>query len=399
MTGHGQHRLLLALPQSLFDLASGAAVSMRLLACQLASRGWQVRAVCTSATESGRSGLPPVGTRWPAAARQPLPPVSTNAPERWRIADGGVDFEVWALPDGTRQDWAQHANPAFDTHLAATLQAFQPDIWLSFGAEARDHQLAAAAQAQGCAVVLALHNLAYRDLPLPAHDALLMPSAYLARRYAGKTAATIGVLPPPIWDDDTRVASNEPIFFTFFNPEPAKGAELIVRLAAALPALPFLVVGGRAGSPEFAALAQRCGFGQGLANVTMSPGGVPVRDVLALTRAVLMPSLVDEAAGRVAAEALANGIPVLASDSGALPDTVTPGGQVVPLGRDARGLARVDDDTVARWCAAVERLANDTAWQAARDAAQAASTRWQPGPQAAAADAWFSGVVATARGR
>ena len=55
-------RLLLALPQSLFDLGSGAAVSMRLMACQLASSGWQVQAVCTSATESGRLGLPPVGS-------------------------------------------------------------------------------------------------------------------------------------------------------------------------------------------------------------------------------------------------------------------------------------------------------------------------------------------------
>lgn len=393
-------RLLLALPQSLFDLGSGAAVSMRLLACQLASRGWDVRAVCTTATESGRLGLPPEGARWPAAARRRLPATGPGAPERWQLADGGVDFEIWALPDGTRQDWARHAGAAFDAHLQALLAEFRPNVWLSFGADARDHQLAATARAQGCAVVLALHNLAYRDRALPPHDALLMPSASLAQRYAGKTPAAVGVLPPPMWDDDTRVAGHEPVFFTFFNPEPAKGAELVVRLAAALPELPFLVVGGRAGGPEFAALAQRLGLDlAALANVTVSPGGVPVREVLALSRAVLMPSLVDEAAGRAAAEALANGIPVLVADSGALPETVTPGGRIVPLGRNAQGLACVDDATVARWSAALAPLADDAGWRDAQAAAQAASARWTPAAQAAQADAWFSNVAAAAQRR
>lgn len=399
MSRHGERRLLLALPQSLFDLGSGAAVSMRLLACQLASRGWTVRAVCTTATESGRLGLPPAGARWPASRRELLPPLAPGAPARWRIADGGVDFEVWQLPDGTRQDWARHAGERFDGHLHGLLDTFRPEVWLSFGADARDHRLATAARARGIAVVLALHNLAYLALDLPAHDALLAPSAFLAARYAGKTKAPIGVLPPPMWDDDTQVAAaREPVFFSFFNPEPAKGAALVVRLAAALPALPFLVVAGRAGGPEFAAQAARLGIdATALSNVTVSPGGVPVREVLALTRAVLVPSLVEEAAGRVAAEALANGIPVLAADSGALPETVTPGGRVLPLGPDAAGLARVDDGAVARWAAAVSALADEAAWGQACSAAEAARGAWQVEAQAQRADAWFSAVAAARR--
>ncbi len=39
-----------------------------------------------------------------------------------------------------------------------------------------------------------------------------------------------------------------------------------------------------------------------------------------VTRVLLVPTLVSEMFGRVAAEALANGIPVLASDRGALPE-------------------------------------------------------------------------------
>ena len=48
---------------------------------------------------------------------------------------------------------------------------------------------------------------------------------------------------------------------------------------------------------------------------------------------LLVPSL-EEAAGRVAAEALLNGIPVIASDCGGLPETLRGGGFVLPLPAD-----------------------------------------------------------------
>lgn len=387
-------RLLLALPQSPFDLGSGAAVSTRLLAYQLALRGWSVRAVCTSATESGRSGLPPVSSRWDASARVRLPPSEPGGVQRWHIADSGVDFEVWELPEGTRQDWARVAGSAFDRRIDALIGEFVPNVLLAYGAEERDHRIAAVARARGCTVVLALHNLAYQSIALPPHDALLVPSQFLVGRYRNVTRRPIGALPPPMWDPDTRVDSHEGVFFTFFNPERAKGAELVVRLAAALPELPFLIVAGRAGGPEFAAIAQRLGYDPtNLRNVTVSPGGVLVREVLALTRAVLMPSLVEEAAGRVAAEALANGIPAIVSDSGALPETVIPGGQVVPWHRDTGGLATIDEAGLARWVAAVQKLADEDHWRDACAVAEATRVRWNVADQASCADAWFSRIA------
>jgi hypothetical protein len=305
-----------------------------------------------------------------------------------------VDFEVWSLPEGTRQAWARLAGPAFERRVVGLLGQFKPDVLLSFGAEPSDQRIAAAAQASGCAVVLALHNLAYLRVALPAHDALLLPSQFMARRYRGITGQAMGVLPPPMWDADTRLTAHDPVFFTFFNPELAKGAELIVRLAIALPALPFLVVAGRAGGADLAAIAQRLGHDPAcLRNVTVSPGGVPVCEVLALTRAVLVPSLVEEAAGRVAAEALANGIPALVADTGALPETATPGGQVVALGRDDQGRAIVDDAAVERWAQAVQALADDAAWQAAHLHTSAAGARWHVAAQAAQAQAWFSAIA------
>lgn len=341
-------RLLVALPQSLFDRASGAAVSMRHAACLLARQGWSVRLLCTSATESGRPGLP--------------------------LADedlAGAVLELIRLPDGTGRDWAAHDGGAFEARAMALLSDFAPDLLLTFGADAMEHRLCAAARARGTRVLLALHNLAYRHRALPAHDALLMPSRFLQRCY-GRPAL---VLPPPLWDDDVLARSQDPVFATFVNPELEKGADLVARLAARCPEWPFLVVEGRAGGGRFAAAARAAGLDPAaLANVQVVAGGSRLREVLALTRVVLMPSRVEEAAGRVAAEALANGLPALVADRGGLPEMVEGAGTVIPWADDL-------DDTVGRWAAALQPLAGDAAWRDAAARARTVAPRWRAAAQ------------------
>ncbi|MGC8640626.1 MAG: glycosyltransferase, partial [Isosphaeraceae bacterium] len=105
------------------------------------------------------------------------------------------------------------------------------------------------------------------------------------------------------------------------------------------------------------------------------------RDFYRVTRAVLMPSVWVENGGLVARESLANGIPVLASDRGGLPETLgesgfvftlpvqcTPQSGYVPTARE-----------VAPWVATVERLWDDPAWEAKHSAlALAAAQEWDP---------------------
>jgi glycosyltransferase involved in cell wall biosynthesis len=105
------------------------------------------------------------------------------------------------------------------------------------------------------------------------------------------------------------------------------------------------------------------------------------RDFYRVSRAVLMPSLWRESLGRVAIEAMANGIPVLASDRGALPETLgdagfiftipdrcTPGSNAIPTAHE-----------VAPWVATIERLWDDPQFEAwHRALAQAEARRWDP---------------------
>jgi glycosyltransferase involved in cell wall biosynthesis len=78
---------------------------------------------------------------------------------------------------------------------------------------------------------------------------------------------------------------------------------------------------------------------------------------------VVVPSVYPECFGRVAAEALVNGIPALVSDRGALPETVADGGRVIPLpaSLSAATTALPDADAIEPWFDAVCELWDDSA--------------------------------------
>ena len=103
------------------------------------------------------------------------------------------------------------------------------------------------------------------------------------------------------------------------------------------------------------------------------------RDFYRVSRMVLMPSLWRESLGRVAVEAMANGIPVLASDRGALPETLGDAGFVftIPDRYTPANAAIPTAREVAPWVAAIERLWDDPDLEARHRAlAKTEAKRW-----------------------
>ena len=177
------------------------------------------------------------------------------------------------------------------------------------------------------------------------------------------------------------IAENpEPKFVTFINPQPEKGASVFARIALELgrrrPDIPLLVVEGRGKADGLAGLPVDL---SGLANLNRMANTPDPRDFYGVSRLVLMPSLWRESLGRVPIEAMANGIPVLASDRGALPETLgdagfvftipdrcTPSSNIVPTAQE-----------VGPWVAVIERLWDDPEFEAEhRRRAKAEAVRW-----------------------
>ena len=191
---------------------------------------------------------------------------------------------------------------------------------------------------------------------------MIFPSEY-SRRYHARLLGLDGpVIPGPIALDRVVVAHPEPQYVTFVNPQLPKGVTIFARIALELnrrrPDIPLLVVEARGTSDALAKLPVDL---SGLTNLHRMANTPDPRDFYRVSRVVLMPSLWRESLGRVPIEAMANGIPVLASDRGALPETLGNAGFVfkIPEHYTAHSMNVPTAREVAPWVAALEKLWDD----------------------------------------
>ena len=131
-------------------------------------------------------------------------------------------------------------------------------------------------------------------------------------------------------------------FVTFINPSWAKGASAVARLILMAnrerPDIRFQIVETRGTFVDALRALRNPGEpvgrafrGQTFSNVAIRQATARVSEIYASTGVLLAPSYWFESWGRVATEAVMNGIPVLASDCGGLPEAVTGGGYNLPL--------------------------------------------------------------------
>ncbi|MQT11396.1 glycosyltransferase [Segnochrobactrum spirostomi] len=150
------------------------------------------------------------------------------------------------------------------------------------------------------------------------------------------------LLHPLIEPDRVRAQAPAPSHVAMVNPIRAKGGHLFSRLVAANPDIPFLAVRGWYAPEED-------GVALDLPNLSLLPTLSDMRRFYASARIVLVPSLFPEAFGRVAREAVLNGLPVIASTRGGLIDATW--GAAIHL----------DPEDDAAWNATLRRLWQDEA--------------------------------------
>jgi glycosyltransferase involved in cell wall biosynthesis len=187
-----------------------------------------------------------------------------------------------------------------------------------------------------------------------------------------------------------------PAFVTFVNPEPRKGVHVFARIAEVLarrrPDVPLLLVEGVARANSL----RRLGIDPGsLGNVAVMPNGPDPRKFYAATRLVLMPSLAENA-GFVAMEAMTNGIPVLASNRGGLPETIGDAAPLIEI--PARYTPETLDlpaaEEVEPWVETIVRLWDDAAeYECWRRAALARARQWSAESLAGTYADFFANLV------
>jgi glycosyltransferase involved in cell wall biosynthesis len=174
-----------------------------------------------------------------------------------------------------------------------------------------------------------------------------MPVSVQTRFQGAALAATFDVLHPIVRPDRYRASGpRSRVLHVGLNQR--KGAAITVAIARLRPDIPFTMVRtweGLRPPPEDAAIIE---MAHALPNIEIIPAQRDPKRLYGMARLMLVPSAWDETWGRVVTEAQLNGIPVVASDRGGLPESVGSGGMLLHF-----------EDDPSLWAEAVGRLWDD----------------------------------------
>jgi len=374
------------------DDTGGAAVASRALLTAARVQGWDAAVVCGDGHDDG-GVFNPAGCTAFAGSAVPEDQLIVRS-----VGDDGVSTTIraslLAVVDGVRvtvirSGGARSSMPGaeeqrqFLAHLSTEFDTSPPDVLVSYGGDAIVQVSLAKTRERNAKTLFHLHNFSYTRPDAFAHaDSVIVPSQFAADYYREALGLDCTVLPNIVDPARVKVEKREPKYVTFVNPSVEKGVFAFARIAEELgkrrPGIPILVVESR-GTEETVA-----GCGVDLrthGNVYFMENTPDPRRFYRVSKIVLMPSLWWESHGLVASEAMTNGIPVIASDRGALPETLGNAGIVLPLPERLTPATRwlPTAEEVAPWVETIIRLWDDEEfYEEHQRRALIEAERWSP---------------------
>lgn len=359
-------RLLVLLPQLPDDPASGAARTVTTIAGLMAAAGFEVEMIATTANEGFRpltlaESLEHLGVR-----DEPVKGLV-------RFLRRGVRYALLDAGDrGIRA--AMHDLAAeYDALVDESLFRFRPDVVLTYGGSAEEVERQRRVRAAGPKVVFGLYNMRYFTPGFLDHvDAVITPTEFLSTRYREAVNLRSLPLPGPLWPEDVIAERRRPRSVTVVNPTLDKGLMVFVAiaklLAEQLPAIPIDIFTTRNSERSMRQAAFLAGVDLGRAGITIRGSVSSPSRIYEDARVLLVPSLFEDPAPRVVAEAFVNGVVPIGSDRGGIPEMCAEAGFVIPIPRtvDPTSLNRVPSEIAQQWVDQIAQMTTDgTAWRRA----------------------------------
>ncbi len=299
-----------------------------------------------------------------------------------RLASGGVAVELAPPEVRFRLNGVMVSTLTLEPHLRAFfsrhVEAFDPDVILTSTDDPAQILLDIALRAERARVVHLVRATiavpfgpdsstvnAQRTAALRSVDGVVGVSEYVARyvrQWGGMDAAhvPISLLEPGEYPD---LGGFDNPFVTLVNPCAVKGIAIFLELADCLPAVRFAAVPTwGTNAADLAALRER-------ANITVLDPVDNIDELLKRTKVLLVPSLWAEARSRIVVEAMARGVPVIASDIGGIPEAKLGIPYLIPIKPIVRykpavdenmvPVAQVPEQDIGPWIAALSRLLSD----------------------------------------
>jgi glycosyltransferase involved in cell wall biosynthesis len=323
------------------DSVNGAVLVAHELAQLLVVRGEHVVVAC----QLSKRGLASIRLR----AQRKLLPGRRGRPD---LVNGYPTFRDWSVTEAI-----DHAVTQSRPDVAVILAGEMKPAWASL----RQLRIPVICYHQS---VVRLHDPTFVEMHDVGHIAV---SRFVRDRLVDLHGCRAEVVHPFVLPAKyaTRRSGSEVLFV---NPIKAKGLDIALGLAALRPDLRFRFI--RCWPTSDAEERELKARIRGLSNVRLFPLTRDMRPHYQAAALVVVPSIVEEAFGRVVLEAQVNGIPALVSSQGGLPEALGGG-----------GLAVGSDEEIGAWVRALGAILDDAdAYRRFSEAARAEGARREISP-------------------
>ncbi|MGN1200619.1 MAG: glycosyltransferase family 4 protein [Thermoguttaceae bacterium] len=327
--------LLVSTYHCYLDPSNGAAITTRELLHALALRGWNVHAFCGCALDfqDERDPLEILKSQGIASERI-VDPEKTNGYSLATFRDGSINSTLF-LPGDNAHIPSPQMGKRFLSILHGIIGVARPQILATYGSFWLSDRILSIGKINSLKTAFLLQNHSYggkKDFEKV--DLTITPSEYTAKHYLdllGLPSTPIA----PMMDWDRFICDPSTMkrkYVVMINPEPSKGGLLVARIARELwerrPDIPILLVEGRS-KASWLKLAEI--DWTGVRNLNVMPCTTDPRNYYSEAYLVIVPSYYPESFGRAPVEAMANGIPVIVSSRGALPEVVEDAGVILDI--------------------------------------------------------------------
>lgn len=358
-------KILWMSPYSLHDISSGASIHCRYILESLQQRGFEIWAFSSFIFDRPHGGSATFGDLQTFYSQRPRAQI-------FEFNDRGIHYIYLKSKQTFERQRTSDEQMMYYEHYCDILERFQPDIVLGYGTGMDSYTCFAEAKRRGIKTVYTLMNGKHGHFSFPYFDLVITDSQTTSQLYANRDG--INCVPIGQFIEPERVVSptHNPTYITMINPDLFKGAAIFARIAEYCskthPDWKFLVVNSRADFAQIVTVLHTKGKNDELPytnykfeNVTAIPSTGDVRQIYAVTKIMLVPSLAYESWGRVASEAMLNGLPVLGHNIGGIPEAIGEGGIILDPPQhcleDNRSLP--DDNEILPYVQALERLTSE----------------------------------------
>lgn len=321
-------RILWASAYCLLDTSSGASIDAREMLRQLVMQGFDVVIVGASIFDSDK-GLSRLPEKWSEI---------TKKTSKIKVVDKPLEHELFVTKSIHRDDLTSQEADQWYALYVRMLDTFKPDIVYFYGGRSLDLLISDEARQRGIPAVMYLANGDYKAMRWCRDVDLIITNSKVNAQYYfqkfGFTATPVGLFIDPT---TIKATIQERKNLLFVNPSLEKGVGLMIHVALVLlkkrPDIQLEVVESRGNWHTFVKhITKQLGDPrEQLKNVQVTQNTDDMKPVYGRARVLFAPSLCWESAGRVAAEAMLNGIPAIVTDRGGLPEMIGNGGFILKL--------------------------------------------------------------------